>query len=63
MEGLAQSVLKMYMEMDNGLYDKCCRENNEKTKARDTEREVAAAKWQALIVEAQKAGFDISTLN
>ncbi len=34
-EGLAQSVLKMYMEMDIALYDKCSREHLEKVRVRE----------------------------
>mmetsp|Transcript_10018 Transcript_10018/g.8969 ORF Transcript_10018/g.8969 Transcript_10018/m.8969 type:complete len:523 (+) Transcript_10018:196-1764(+) len=61
-EGLAQSVLKMYMEMDSSLYDKCTREYNEKTKARETEREAANRRWQSLLTDAQALGVDITDL-
>lgn len=47
-ESLAQSVLKMYMEMDINLYDKCNREHLEKTRARESEREAADNKWQTI---------------
>lgn len=55
-EGLAQSVLKMYNEMDIALYDKCSREYTEKNRAKDAEREAANKKWQTLIVQAQSNG-------
>lgn len=61
-EGLAQSVLKMYMEMDIALYDKCSRENNEKIKARDVERDGAATKWGLLLSSAQAKGVDVKSL-
>ena len=47
-ESLAQSVLKMYMEMDINLYDKCNREHLEKTRSRESEREAADNKWQTI---------------
>mmetsp|Transcript_26568 Transcript_26568/g.25432 ORF Transcript_26568/g.25432 Transcript_26568/m.25432 type:complete len:480 (-) Transcript_26568:108-1547(-) len=59
-EGLAQSVLKMYMEMDATLYDKCARENSDKTRIRDAEREAAASKWTALIAAAAAKGVHLT---
>ncbi len=50
------------MEMDSSLYDKCTREYNEKTKAREIERENANRRWQSLLSEAQALGVDISDL-
>jgi len=61
-EGLAQSVLKMYMEMDASLYDKCARENNEKVRSRETERTVASNKWKAILDSAAASGIDTSSL-
>lgn len=61
-EGLAQSVLKMYMEMDISLYDKCSRENNEKLRLMDAEREAANNKWQALINMAHSKGTNVDAL-
>lgn len=57
-EGLAQSVLKMYLEMDNGLYEKCSRENAEKVKSKELERETAASRWKKIIQDAKDKGFD-----
>jgi hypothetical protein len=37
--------LLRYAESDQALYDKCLRENNEKTRIKDAEREKARAKW------------------
>ena len=39
MEGLSQSVLKMYMDSDLTLYDKCSRERNGKSRAQEFDRE------------------------
>lgn len=55
-EGLAQSVLKMYMEMDIALYDKCARENTEKLRLREAERESSQVKWAALLNAAVASG-------
>ena len=58
-EGLAQSVLKMYMEMDATLYDKCARENTDKIRSKETEREAAAVKWQQMISAAAAKGVSL----
>jgi serine/threonine-protein phosphatase 2A regulatory subunit B' len=61
-EGLAQSVLKMYMEMDLALYDKCSRENNEKIRNKEQEREIATQKWNSIINSAISNGANIDVL-
>lgn len=61
-EGLAQSVLKMYMEMDINLYDKCSRDSNDKVRLKDAERETAAAKWAAIMNSALAAGIPVEQL-
>ena len=38
----------MYMEVDIALFDKCSRENAERAKAKEAEREGAAAMWATL---------------
>jgi serine/threonine-protein phosphatase 2A regulatory subunit B' len=58
-EGLAQSVLKMYMEMDAALYDKCARENADKIRSKELEREAANTKWQSLITAAAAKGVHV----
>jgi serine/threonine-protein phosphatase 2A regulatory subunit B' len=61
-EQLAQSILKMYMEMDQALYDKCSREYADKQKKLDQEREAAASKWKSIIDQAIAAGVDVHNL-
>lgn len=61
-EGLAQSVLKMYMEMDITLYDRCSRENGEKTRLKDAEREAANTKWQQILHSATAQGYKLGEL-
>lgn len=56
-EGLAQSVLKMYMEMDITLYDKCSREHSEKTRNNEQERTAANDKWAKLEAAALANGL------
>lgn len=56
-EGLAQSVLKMYMEMDINLYDKCSREYSEKNRTKDQERIAANDKWAKLEAAALSNGL------
>ena len=51
-----------YMDMDNGLYDKCSREFNEKTKLGENEREEAGNKWKSLLKDAQSTGIDITMM-
>ena len=48
--------------MDNGLYDKCNREFNEKQKLLENERNEATKKWNLLQLEAINNGFDITTM-
>jgi hypothetical protein len=48
------------MEMDATLYDKCARENSDKTRIRDAEREAAASKWTALIAAAAAKGVHLT---
>jgi len=58
-EGLSQSVLKMYMDSDLTLYDKCSRESNEKSRAQEFDREKATAKWAQLKAEASERGLTL----
>jgi len=60
-EGLAQSILKMYMEMDIALYEKCSRDNAEKTRKLEIEREVAAQKWKLIAENAAACGIDVDS--
>ncbi len=55
-ESLAQSVLKMYMEMDINLYDRCNREHMDKIRTKDAEREAAAVKWATIKALAVQKG-------
>lgn len=61
-EGLAQSILKMYMEMDLVLYEKCSRENTENLKQSEIEREESTRRWQAIADQAVASGVDIDSL-
>lgn len=61
-EGLAQSVLKMYMEIDVTLYDKCSREATAQQRNNEQARTDASNKWQLLIKEASSKGIDVSSL-
>ncbi|KAJ1424683.1 protein phosphatase 2A regulatory B subunit [Ochromonadaceae sp. CCMP2298] len=61
-EGLAQSILKMYMDMGIQLYEKCSRENNEKTREAEAEKEASAKKWSIIIESATNNGIDVSKL-
>lgn len=45
--------------MDVNLYDRCSREYNEKIKAKATERESAAAKWQSILQLATINGISV----
>jgi len=47
-ENLAQSVLKMYMEMDMNLYDKCQRGHLDKERSEALEREGASSTWTVI---------------
>lgn len=61
-EGLAQSILKMYMEMDVQLYEKCSRESNEKVRKQEAEREAAVLKWDMITNSAVSSGVDVNNL-
>jgi serine/threonine-protein phosphatase 2A regulatory subunit B' len=61
-EQLAQSILKMYMEMDSTLFEKCQREHGEKQRKLDQEREACAAKWKSIVDSAAAAGIDVVAL-
>jgi uncharacterized protein (UPF0335 family) len=50
------------MEMDNALYEKCLRENNEKTRKLEAEREAAVTKWKSILESATASGIDVSSL-
>lgn len=58
-ESLAQSVLKMYMEMDINLYDKCNKDYTEKIRSKETDREVANNKWLKIKAMAQDKGVSL----
>lgn len=49
-------TLQMYMEMDINLYDRCSREHVEKGRAREVEREQAAAVWSQLVEQGKGLG-------
>jgi serine/threonine-protein phosphatase 2A regulatory subunit B' len=55
-ESLAQSVLKMYMELDINLYDRCSREYNDKERTKTDLRASANAKWQSIAEAASAKG-------
>ena len=55
--GLAQSVIKMYMEMDTSLYERSLRDANEKQKTKEAERSSAQGKWATLMNQAVSVGF------
>jgi len=59
-ESLAQSVLKMYMEMDVNLYDRCNREHLEAVRTKDQEREQAALKWATIKALAEEKGVALA---
>mmetsp|Transcript_9614 Transcript_9614/g.21599 ORF Transcript_9614/g.21599 Transcript_9614/m.21599 type:complete len:484 (+) Transcript_9614:269-1720(+) len=61
-EGLAQSILKMYMEMDIQLYEKCSRENNEKNRKQELDKDASQQKWNIIIEAAANSGIDVSKL-
>ena len=46
----------MYQEMDINLYDKCSRENVEKSRAKEQERETAATVWATLLEQGRALG-------
>lgn len=48
--------------MDIALYEKCSRENNEKTRKLEMEREAAANKWKAIMDSAVASGVDVESL-
>ena len=49
-------VLKLYMEMDINLYDKCSRERQDKMKDKEIMREQASAKWDEVTKLAAEKG-------
>lgn len=59
-EGLSQSVLRMYMDSDLSLYDKCSRENGDKQKQDELEREKASDKWTVLQAQAKEQGLTVA---
>jgi len=61
-EGLAQSILKMYMEMDIQLYEKCQRENNDKLRKMDADKDAGQNKWKAILDSATAVGIDVNKL-
>lgn len=61
-EGLAQSILKMYMEMDLVLYEKCVRENQEKEKLHVEKQQEAEQRWRDIYNQAKNNGIDVEEL-
>lgn len=61
-ESLSSSILKMYNEMDNVLYQKCVREYQDKLKKLDTEKKMREAKWKSLIETATASGINVDNL-
>jgi len=61
-EGLAQSILKMYMEMDIQLYEKCQRENNDKLRKLEADKDAGQNKWKAIMDSATAVGIDVNKL-
>lgn len=55
-EMLAQSILKMYSEMDPSLYDKCLREESERKTQLSAKRIAAEKKWKELTDAAAAQG-------
>ena len=55
-------IIRRYMEMDIQLYEKCSRENNEKTRKLESDRETSQQKWNIIIESATASGIDISKL-
>jgi hypothetical protein len=48
----------MYMDMDLNLYEKCQRENVEKTRSKEAEREAAAGVWAGLLEQGRALGIN-----
>lgn len=48
--------------MDIQLYEKCSRENNEKTRKLEADREASQQKWAMILDNATASGIDISKL-
>jgi len=47
--------------MDIALYEKCSRDNAEKTRKLEIEREVAAQKWKLIAENAAACGIDVDS--
>ena len=62
-EGLSQSVLRMYMDSDISLYDKCTREHGDKTKQDEIEREKANDKWASFQAQAKEQGLAVAKVS
>jgi serine/threonine-protein phosphatase 2A regulatory subunit B' len=62
-ESLAQSVLKLYMEMDINLYDKCARERQDKIKDKEIMREQAGARWDEITKLAAEKGVVLTEVD
>lgn len=58
-ESLAQTVLKMYMELDISLYDRCARDNNEKERLKETQRSASRSKWASITDAAAAKGVKL----
>lgn len=54
--------IRRYMEMDIQLYEKCSRENTEKTRKLEADREASQQKWALILENATSSGIDISKL-
>ena len=48
--------------MDIQLYEKCSRENNEKTRKLEADKEISQQKWSIIMETATSSGIDISKL-
>ena len=61
-EGLAMSVMKMYMEMDVSLFDKCQSECNTSLREKALASEASSDTWKSLINMALSSGINIDGL-
>ena len=58
-EGLSHSVMKIYLDGNLALYDKCSREFSDKSRALEAERTAAAGKWASLRQDAVDRGVEL----
>lgn len=58
-EGLAQNVLKLYMDYDMALYDQCAKDYAAKEQAQSDKKEKEGEKWKKIeLLAASKTGSD-----